>query len=320
MRVAFFGSSRFSCLVLEAIKQSAHAVAAVVTQPDQPKGRKMAFCPTPVCDKASLDGFPVLKPDHVKNNPGFRRELMAQRPDALLVASFGQIISKKVLALTEWPLNVHPSALPKLRGASPVRTALLQGLEDTACCIMRMTPRLDDGDVLLRESREVLHDWNHEQLETALGELGGRLAVKALDHASAGIAQLTPQDHSAATHCTLYRREDTVIDWTRSARDLRNFIRAWDPDIGALTTLPDGRRLKVWGACVDEPPEALCPGEKRYEPGEITAVSKKALWVSCGSGTLRLVEVQPESKGRMCAASFLAGAKLEPGQQLHAAN
>jgi methionyl-tRNA formyltransferase len=185
---------------------------------------------------------------------------------------------------------------------------------------MRMTPRLDDGDVLLRESREVLHDWNHEQLETALGELGGRLAVKALDHASAGIAQLTPQDHSAATHCTLYRREDTVIDWTRSARDLRNFIRAWDPDIGALTTLPDGRRLKVWGACVDEPPEALCPGEKRYEPGEITAVSKKALWVSCGSGTLRLVEVQPESKGRMCAASFLAGAKLEPGQQLHAAN
>lgn len=320
MRVAFFGSSRFSCLVLDAIKQSAHTVTVVVTQPDQPKGRRMALCPTPLCNHASLDGLPVLKPENVKNNPGFRRELMAQHPEALLVASFGQIISKKVLALTEWPLNVHPSALPKLRGASPVRTAILQGLKETACCIMRMTPRLDDGDVMLRASLAIPLDWNHEQLETVLGELGGRLAVKALDQVNAGTACFYPQDHGTATYCALYHRKDTVIDWTRSALELYNFVRAWDPDIGASTRLPDERRLKVWATSIEEPPESLCPDNECREPGTIVAASKKALWVACGSGTLRLVEVQPENKGRMNVASFLAGANLKAGQLLRAAN
>lgn len=318
MRVAFFGSSRFSCLVLDAVKQSAHVVTVVVTQPDQPKGRKMALCPTQVCDKASLDGFPVLKPEHVKNNPGFRRELMAQHPEALLVASFGQIISKKVLVLTEWPLNVHPSALPKLRGASPLRTALLQGLEETACCMMRMTPRLDDGDVMLSESLEVPHDWNHEQLETALGELGGRLAVKVLDQVATSSAQLTAQDHGSATYCSLYSREDTTIEWARPASELHNFIRAWDPDVGALTTLPDGRRLKVWSAHVEERPDEISQADIPVEPGVVVAVGKKAAWVACGSGILRLLDIQPENKGRMSISSFLAGNQLNPGDYLGA--
>jgi len=318
MRVAFFGSSRFSCLVLEAIKQSSHVATVVVTQPDQPKGRKMALCPTPLCDQAFLDGLLVLKPEHVRNNPGFRRALMAQRPDALLVASFGQIISKKVLALTEWPLNVHPSALPRLRGASPVRTALLQGLEETACCMMRMTPRLDDGDVMLSESLEVPDDWNHEQLETALGELGGRLAVKVLDQVAAGSTQFTSQDHGSATYCSRYNREDTIIEWARPASELHNFIRAWDPDVGALTTLPDGRRLKVWSAHVEEPPDELAQTGVRVEPGTIVAVGKKAVWVACGSGILRLLDIQPENKGRMSMSSFLAGNPLNPSDRLGA--
>jgi len=288
----------------------------VVTQPDQPAGRKMTLCPTPVCDQALLEGVPVLKPKHVRSNPAFRRELMQLHPEALMVASYGQIISKKVLALTEWPLNVHPSALPKLRGASPVRTTLLQGLGETACCIMRMTPRLDDGDVLLREQLAIPADWNHEQLETALGELGGRLAVAALDQAVSCTVQLTPQDHDAATYCSRYSRDDTVIDWVLPASELHNFIRAWNPDIGALTSLPDGRRLKVWRARVEEPPDELCASGWCTEPGAILAVSKNALWVACGDGSLRLLEVQPESKARMPVSSFLTGTALSPGQRL----
>lgn len=316
VRVAFFGSSAFSCLVFEALQDSAHEIAAVITQPDQPAGRRMTICPTPMCTDAQGMGVPVLKPERVKSNPRFRAELMEHRPDAFIVASYGQIISRKVLALTEWPLNVHPSALPKLRGASPVRTALLNGLRHTECCIMRMTPRLDDGDVMLREPLAIPLDWNHGQLETTLGELGGRLAVAALDCVVAGTAVFTPQNHDLSTSCSLYRREDTVIDWTRPAGELADFIRAWDPEIGALTTLPDGRRLKIWKVSPEDPPELA--GVGAVEPGSVLAVSKKSLWVDTGSGSLRIDELQPNSKARMPVASFLAGNRLIPGERLGA--
>jgi methionyl-tRNA formyltransferase len=315
MRVAFFGTTLFSCAVLKGLLASQHEIVAVVTQPDQPAGRRMELCPTPVCGEALSTDLPVLKPERIRNNREFRRELTSLRPEAFMVASFGQIISPKALALTEHPLNVHPSALPRLRGASPVRSTLLQGLTETQCCIMRMTQRMDDGDILLRGDLTVDPHWNFAQLCAAMSPVASRLAIEALDQVSDGTAQYEPQDHSQATFCTLYGRDDTWIDWRRPAAELCNFIRAWDPDIGALALLPDGQRLKIWQARIEPPPEE--PGRPLSDgPGTVLAVSKKAAWVATGDGALRLMEVQPPGKSRMPMASFLAGHELSAGQRL----
>lgn len=306
MRVAFFGSSRFSSLVLAHLLESKHEVACVVTQPDQPSGRSMTLTPTLVAKQAEDAGLRVLKPHKLRGDTETESQLRDMQLDALLVASYGQILPKRILDLTPWPLNVHPSDLPKLRGASPIRTALLQGLTQTACCIMRMTPRLDDGDVLLRTAVPLSADSNYEQAETLLGELGGRQAVLALEMCAQGNGFLTPQENAEATYCSTYTRDDTLIDWSRSATDLHNFIRAWDPDIGALTLL-NGKRLKVWRAEV---------AEGDGVPGQIIAVERKRLIVACGAGALSLLEVQPENKRRMGIAEFLAGNRLEVGMRL----
>jgi methionyl-tRNA formyltransferase len=312
VRVAYFGSSQFSCLVLRQLLASEHTVVAIVTQPDQPAGRRMTLCPTDVCRESYNLGLPVLKPERLRNNAAFRQQLRELKPEALLVASYGQIIPPRVLELTQWPLNVHPSLLPRLRGASPVRTALLQGLPTTGCCIIRMTPRLDDGDILLVKQENIRSNWNYADLESSLGHLGGKLAVNALTEVSAGTATLTPQDHALATYTSIHTRDDTWIDWDRSKWEVRNFIRAWDPDVGALTLLPDGRRLKVWRAMNASPvmPEITEP------PGTVVAVQKDRFTVACQREALWITEVQPENKRRMDVASFLAGHKLSVGDRL----
>jgi methionyl-tRNA formyltransferase len=305
LRIAFFGSSSFSCLVLDKLLASSHNIACVVTQPDQPAGRSMALKPTQVALDASAAGIPVLKPARLRGDTDTLEQLRRLDLDALMVASFGQILPKRILDLTPWPLNVHPSDLPKLRGASPIRTALLQGLARTACCIMRMTPRLDDGDVLLREPVTIGPDWNNEQLEMRLGGLGGEMAVAALEQCASDQVHLIAQDHTLATYCSTYKRNDTWIDWTRDATALHNFIRAWDPDMGALTLL-DGKRLKIWRSEIAEGSGA---------PGTILEAGRTGITVGCGSGTLRLLELQPENKRRMAAADFLAGNRLLSGAQ-----
>jgi len=325
VRVAFFGSSQFSCLVLRQLLASEHKVVAIVTQPDQPAGRRMTLCPTDVCREAYNLGLPVLKPERLRNNAAFRQLLREYRPDALLVASYGQIIPPRVLELTGWPLNVHPSLLPRLRGASPIRTALLQGLATTGCCIIRMTPRLDDGDVLLVKPQDIRTNWNYADLESALGHLGGRLAVQALTAVDAGTAMLTPQDNAQATYTTTYTRDDTWIDWNRPHWDVYNFVRALDPDVGALTLLPDGHRLKVCRAKNSSP--ILPEPEYADPPGTVVAIHKDSFAVACRRkvpwtsvfepmNELWITEVQPENKRRMDVASFLAGHHLSVGDRL----
>jgi len=314
----FFGSTRLSCRVLSILLDSSHEVVAAVTQPDQPAGRNMNLTPTAVCSEAEAIGLPVFKPERITNNIEFRKALRALQPQAFLTASYGKIISKKTLELVEYPLNVHPSILPKLRGASPARTALLQGLSMTGCCIMRMTPRMDDGDVMLRRELPIDPAWNFYDLLGEMGEVGGEMAVEALDLVEAGRAEFTPQDHSQATYCGTYTRDDTVIDWTREPQELLNFIRAWDPDVGAATQLADGRRGKIWRAAAEQDPTWLAASQAS-SPGTVLGCSKRHFWVATGgAGVLRVDELQPENKQRMAVGQFLAGNSVPEGALLGA--
>lgn len=316
MRVVFFGSTQLSCRVLSILRRSSHEVVAVVTQPDQPAGRNMVLTPTAVCSEAEELGLPVFKPEKIINNLELRRGLRELRPEAFLVASYGKIISRKALELTEYPLNVHPSMLPKLRGASPARTALLQGLSETGCCIMRMTPRMDDGDVLLRRTLSIDHTWNFYEFLTVLGDVGGHMAVEALDLVGRGEGSFEPQDHSQATYCGIHTRDDTIIDWSRGERELLNFVRAWDPDVGACTMLPDGRRLKIWRATSADR-EQWGAAAAASKPGTVLGADKRHFWVATGGGgALRIDEVQPQNKQRMAVANFLAGNAVPEGTEL----
>ncbi|MCB1221774.1 MAG: methionyl-tRNA formyltransferase [Planctomycetales bacterium] len=315
MRVVFFGSSSISCAVLGHLLGSSHELVAVVTQPDTPSGRRMEYKPTPVCMDVTPLGIPVFKPEKLANNRELRSELAALEPDALLVVSYGKIIPKSLLKLTDWPINVHPSDLPRLRGASPVRTALLLGLESTAVCIMKMTPRLDDGDIMLREPYEISRDISYGKLELELGLIGGRLAVDALDSIAAGTVSLSPQDDDDATYCRTFDRRDTEIDWSTSAKKIESFVRAWDPDMGAYTLLDDNRRLKIWRVSIESPPEDILPQiPADAQPGQVLSFGRRVIWVMTGDGVVAIEELQPDNKKRMPTASWLAGNTIEPGQ------
>jgi methionyl-tRNA formyltransferase len=315
LRTAFFGSSVFSCLILKALLESEHKVAAIVTQPDQPAGRKMQMTPTPVAQMAAGHGIPLYKPQRLRGNKQFLHELAQSGLDALAVASYGKIIPDSLLQLTPWPLNVHPSPLPLLRGPSPLRTALLNGWDRTEVCIMRMTPQIDDGPVGLRVPLAIPRQWNHHDLERHAGMLGGLLLVEALGEASHGRLTLHEQDHSHATYTAVHTRRDSEINWRHSASELAAFVRAWDPDVGAVTSYhtPQGwRRLKVWRAAVDDSAafdSSLAPGTVRY-------CAKQGIGIQTGAGVLQVLEVQPESRSRMMAGSFLAGGGVAVGDSL----
>jgi methionyl-tRNA formyltransferase len=314
LRVLFFGSSSLSCRVLDALSASSHTVAGVVTQPDQPAGRRMELRATPVGEAVAGTPLPLFKPEKLRRNAALREALGALQPEALAVASYGKLVPPWLLELTPWPLNVHPSPLPLLRGPSPLRTALLDGWGGTEVCIMRMTERLDDGPLLLRRPLAIPAQWNYEELDAAAGQLGGELLVEALTQAEAGQAVLAPQDEAAATYTRVFNRGDTWIDWTQPAMRLADFVRAWDPDIGACSafTHRDGtRRLKVWRAVA----QGAGPGAGQ-SPGEVVTAEKDDLLVQTGDGLLRLLEVQPENRPRMSAASFNAGQHLRPGMLL----
>jgi methionyl-tRNA formyltransferase len=315
LRLLFFGSSRLSCLVLEGLLASRHTVAAVVTQPDQPAGRRMELRATPVGSAAAAAGLAVFKPRRLKHNSDLQTELQGLAVDALAVASYGKLIPVWLLELTPWPLNVHPSPLPLQRGPSPLRTALLEGWHETQCCIMRMTERIDDGPVLLRSPLAIPGGWNYEELESAAGTLGGALLASALDGIAQGTVALTPQTDSAATYTRVFTREDTWLDWSLPAERLADFVRAWDPDLGACTGYfhKDAvRRLKVWRA---EP--AAAEGAAAAQAGTVLLADKGELLVQAGAGALRLLEVQPENRPRMPVASFMAGQQLAAGMVLH---
>lgn len=318
MRTVFFGSSHFSCHVLDGLLAAGQEVALVVTQPDQPAGRKMQLRPTPVCELAEERGLAVLKPRRLRGPSPLLDQLKSVAPEALAVASYGRIIPPELLELTAWPLNVHPSALPLYRGPSPLRTALLEGLTETEVCIMRMTERIDDGPVLRRAGLRIGSDWNYSALELAAGELGGRLLAEALQIVKGGRAELSDQNHELASYTRVHHRADTWIDWTRSSRELHSFVRAWDPDAGACTSFHSGtapKRLKVWRAETTAQPEGLAP----VPAGTVLRATAHELLVQCGDGCLSLLELQPESRQRMTVASFQAGSRLSAGSVLGAA-
>ncbi|HEY2638220.1 MAG TPA: methionyl-tRNA formyltransferase [Solirubrobacteraceae bacterium] len=294
MRTVFLGTADFAVPVLRALAGSDHAPALVLTRPDRPRGRGRRLAPPPVAEAARELGLPVFQPERV-NEAEAVAAVAAAAPEALALCAYGALIREPLLSLRPI-LNVHPSLLPRWRGAAPVERAVMAGDADTGVSIIRLVAELDAGPMALQAAEPIAPDDTFGTLAPRLAELGGQLLVRALDEDP----PLRPQPEEGVTYAERIEAEDRRLEPRQhGAVELERQVRALTPHIGAFVE-PDGEeRLGVRRAWVVEADEAAGPGELRAE-GE-------RLLLTCAPGTLELVEVQPPGKRAMAAADYLRG-------------
>jgi methionyl-tRNA formyltransferase len=305
LRIVFMGTARLARASLSALLASPiFDVAAVVTQPDRPKGRELEPQPSPVKTRAVEAGLSVLQPERARD-AAFISSLAALSPDLIVVAAYGQLLPLSILELPKFGcVNVHASLLPKYRGAAPIQWAILNNESETGVTIMRMAAGLDTGDILTQKATPIGPDETADKLHDRLAAIGADLVVSTLPAYAAGDIRAIPQDNAAATHARKITREDGRFDWTRSAQALRNRIRAFTPWPGAyvdLTLRGKPRLVKFWRASVEA---------AQGHPGQILQADHSGLVIACGTDALRIQELQIEGGRRMTAAEFLAGHPL----------
>ena len=307
--VVFMGTPDFAVGSLKALLEAGqYNIRAVVTQPDRPKGRGQKMVETPVKAFALQHGLPVYQPVKVKE-PEFVEKLKEWKPDFIVVAAFGQFLTQEILDIPTYGcINVHASLLPKYRGAAPIQYAIIKGEKESGVTIMRMEKGMDTGAMYSRVTVPIDEEMNFARLHDELMEKGARLLTDTLPRIAEGL-QPEIQKESEASFATLLTKEMAKIDWTRSAQEVHDMVRGFDPVPGAFTYLPDGKLLKIWETRMTGKPTDA-------DPGTVVAVSKQDFTVACGDEELRVLAVQPESKKRMPAAVFLNGRGVKAGDVL----
>lgn len=306
MDVLFLGSGRFALPQLEALAASPeHRVVAVVSQPDRPRGRGRRTGPTPVAEMCAAKGLHLYRPDDV-NDATFQREIRALSPAAVVTSAYGQKLSDELLALPRFcAVNVHPSMLPRYRGAAPIARAILRGETVTGVTIGRMVQRLDAGPIYLQREAPIGPEETTGELEPRLAAIGAELLLQALTAIADGTAKETPQEESRVSFAPRFRKEEGRIRWKRSAPAIHNHVRAFHPSPRAFTRHA-GRRIFVHRVRAES---------GAAEPGTVIAVDD-AIHVACGDGAVALLEVQGEGGRRMPAAEFLNGHPIKPGEKV----
>lgn len=305
------GTPYLAAKALKQLIESRHEVIAVVTQPDKASGRGMKVNYSPVKQVALDAGIPVLQPALLRA-PEAVEELRALSPELIVVAAYSQLLPQSVLDMAPYGcINIHPSLLPKYRGAAPLRGAIFAGDPTTGVTIMKMAAKLDAGDILLQKELEMDPKETVTTLTPKVAELGGKMLVEVIDLLERGEAAATPQDDAASSYIKQLEKEDGRIRFEKDAAEIERQIRGCDPWPSAFTKL-DGKTFKIWDAdVIPEEDERLNPAA---EAGSAAYVDKKTLIIKCGKGGLKLNEVQIEGKRRMTIEEFLRGKKIEKGQ------
>lgn len=308
MRILFWGTPEFATPPLRALVGEGFEVVGVVTQPDRPVGRsRSTLVPSPVKQIALEEGIPVLQPEKPRGDE-FLSQIRALEPEASVVVAYGHIIPAAVLDVP--PLgsyNVHASLLPRLRGAAPIQAAIREGLAETGVTIMRMTPGLDEGPIVLQARTPIAEDETYGELQLRLSELGALALIEALALVSVGAAQETPQDDALATYAPKVERAMARVDWTRPAAEVARHVRAFDPKPGAYTT-HRGADVKLFGA------HPTTSGF--YAPGKVIEIGASGVLVACGEGAVRIDALQPAGKKRLSPSEWERGRGIEPGELL----
>jgi methionyl-tRNA formyltransferase len=317
MDLIFCGTPQFAVPALQALANddAGHRVRLVVTQPDRPSGRGMELSAPPVKQLAQRLGLAVTQPEKIKNNLEFRARLEEIRPEAIVVVGYGRIIPQWMIDLPPLGnINLHGSLLPKYRGAAPVQWAIASGESVTGVTTMRIDAGLDTGDILLQREMPIAPEDTAVTLAPRLAEMGAPLMVETLAGLKAGTITPRKQHDSQATLAPILKKEDGLMDFRRSAREICNRLRGFQPWPGAYTTFR-GKNLNVWAARPAEESEVRSR-ESAAAPGEMS-VDKGRLFVLCGENrALELLTVQPEGKKRMAAPDFIHGYHPKSGEHL----
>jgi methionyl-tRNA formyltransferase len=294
LRTVYLGTSEFAAGALAALAGSEHRPELVVSPPDRPRGRGRRLASPPAAERARELGIDVLQAESVNDDEALQR-IAAAEPELGVVCAFGQLIGARLLDAVEL-LNVHPSLLPRWRGAAPIERAILAGDEVTGVTIMRVTEGLDSGPIALAESTPIGED-DFGALSARLVEVAGPLIVRALDARAAGELELRDQDDAQATYAEKISPADRRLDPNRPATELARRVRALAPHIGAYLELDGGERLRVHRAAA--------------EPGNLgvgnVAIDSSQLRIGCAEGVLRVDEVQPQGGRPMSADAYLRG-------------
>ncbi len=308
MKIIFMGTPDYAAAALEALLEAGHEVTAVVTQPDRAKGRSGQVQCTPVKECAVRHGIAVLQPVRVKA-PEAVEELKKYEADVYVVAAFGQILSKEILALPRFGcVNIHASLLPKYRGAAPINQCIIDGEQETGVTIMQMDAGIDTGDILTQKKVIIEDKETAETLFDKLSQAGAALIVKTLPMIERGEITPVKQDESLAGYVKMMDKSRGKIDWASDAVSIERLVRGLNPWPSAYTSC-QGKTVKIWRS------DAVV-AEAAQQPGTIVSVGKDFFDVACGSGNLRIYELQLEGKKRMDTKSFLLGNPWRAGMLL----
>lgn len=305
--LVFCGTPAFAVPTLAKLVEAGYTVDLVVTQPDKPRGRGLELTASPVKQKALELGLPVTQPDKIKNNQEFRDQLASVHPDAIIVVGYGRIIPQWMIDLPPFGnLNLHASLLPKYRGAAPIQWAIASGEKTTGVTTMRIDAGLDTGDVLMQKELPLGPKDTAATLAPTLAAVGADLMIETLAGLSAGAINPRKQDESQASLAPILKKEDGRIDFHRTAQEICNRLRGFQPWPGAFTTFR-GKTLQLWDAAVVQ--QAVPEAEILVRDG--------LMLVGCGGSTaLSLLEVQLEGKKRMQGRDFIHGYRPQPGEKL----
>jgi methionyl-tRNA formyltransferase len=313
MQIVFMGTPAFAVPTLEALHNKGHEILAVFAQPDRPAGRGRSIAFSPVKQKAVEQNLPVYQPATLKTLQTFQT-VSNLKPDVLVVVAYGLLLPQNILDLPKHgAVNLHPSLLPKYRGAAPINHALLHGDKVTGITSILMNSRMDAGDIILQDDVPVNEDENAGQLEQRLSKLGADLIVRSLEAMKGGRSGFRKQDESQVTFAPKLSPKDGHIDWKRKSLEIQNQVRGLTPRPGAYTMFK-GKRLEILETSANTEYRST---NIESHPGQVVEVDKnKGPAIRTGDGFLALLKVKPQGKKEMSGQEFLRGYRLDVGEQL----
>jgi len=309
LKIVFFGTPEFAVPSLEMLIKEGYEVAAVVTQPDKPKGRGNKMSEPPVKEFALKYGINVLQPNKIKTSE-FVEQIRSISPDLLVTAAYGKILSKDLLAVPALGcINVHGSLLPAYRGAAPIHWAVINGEKTTGITTMFTDVGLDTGDTLLKSELDIAPDITEGELHDKMAILGAEVLKNTLTQLKKESLERTPQDDALSSYAPIISKELGLIDWSKTAQQIHNLVRGTDPWPGAYTFL-NGNRMRIWRTSL------VTYKETNQEAGEITLVSIDGILVKCSDGGILVKEIQFDSSKRMSVGDYIRGHQIDVGEKL----
>ena len=305
--LVFCGTPRFAVPALEKLAEAGHRIHLVVTQPDRPKGRGLELVASPVKLSAQNLNLPVTQPDRIKTNNEFREQLASVGPDAIIVVGYGRIIPRWMLDLPRLGnINLHASLLPKYRGAAPIQWAIANGETVTGNTTMRIDAGLDTGDILLQKEMPIAADDTAETLAPKLADMGADLLVETLRGLASEAIEPRKQDNSLASLAPILKKEDGLVDFSRTAQETVDRLRGFQPWPGAYTKFR-GKNMQIHRAQASA---------EQMRPGELKVIGDRLI-AGCGQNTaLEIYELQVEGTIRTSAKAFIYGYRPKPGDVL----